>query len=294
MKKHKLMTLLAAVMLTAPVAAMSTQKAGAVETKDAWTEYYRMGDSTNRSHPYSEAQSFIDISKKERKMIMDHFSSLLQGEMVPWWEYAKIEKVSALNNGTYTQELFIPLTYTPEGSSGNVVDGKAQPYMNEEPKERLYDALINIPGGDADYIGMGHYAGKSDVNPGIETSSWKLPLRDLTYDDQDESKMVNGIPSNKPIGVSIIRTIKNGTDPLKPVKAQVVDMDCTGKSAINFYRYKRVKKGRKHITKLVKAGLIPAETSFYVYGRAKHNMYKLGKNKYARIKEVYRAHDSVY
>lgn len=141
MKKHnkKLMTLLATVMLTAPVAAISTQEVNAVETKDAWTEYYRMGDSANRSHPYSEAQSFIDISKKERKMIMNHFSSLFQGEIVPWWEYAKMENVSALNNGTYTQEIFVPLTYTPKGSSGSDLEGKAGITMNEEPKR--YESL---------------------------------------------------------------------------------------------------------------------------------------------------------
>lgn len=277
-------TLLAVTILTSPIVSIHSQKVEAVETKDSWTEYFRMGTSANRTHPYADAQAFIDISKAERKSIMQHFSSLFQDQLIPAWYNAKIEKVSALNNGTYTQEIFIPLTYTPKG----IADG----YLKEEPKERLFYALINEPGeGMPNAIANDHYASATHAfDDGVETNGWRLLVRDISYTSQ-EKKNSRGLPSTKPIGITITRTVKNGTDPLKPVPNHPVDIDYAGSKPITVYRYKAVKKGKK---KLVKAGRIKAYQAFYVYGRTKNNLLKVGSNRYIYNSAIYKTESSVY
>lgn len=282
-KKHIVTAFLAAAMLAAPIVNVNSQKISAVETKEAWTEYFRMGTSGNRIHPYTDAQNFIDISKAERKLIMEHFSSLFQDELIPAWYNAKIENVSALNNGTYTQEIFIPLTYTPKGVHGG--------YLNEEPKERLFNTMINESGSSSVQIANDHYASAPRAfDEGIQTSNWRVLIRDISYTNPLK-KNSWGFPSNKPIGISITRTVKNGSDPLKPVANKPVDIDYTGSKSVSIYSYKRIKKNKK---KLVKVGRIKPYQGFYVYGRSKNNLLKVGTNKYIYNRGIYKTESSVY
>lgn len=293
--KEKFITILAIAVLAIPFALTHSSNVNAVETSDAWTDYYHMGTSGNRSHPYVDAHNFTDISKKERKLIMSHFNSLFHDEVVPNWDYPKIEKVSDVNNGSYSQELFIPLTYTPKGVYGEVdpENNIGDRFLKPSVEKRLFSQLINLSHYNA--MGVDHNANTHVWYTGVETSNWKVPMRDITYVDTTHPELSPTGVVNKPLGISITRTIKNTTDPLKPMPKQpIVDIDSTGYSTVTVYKYKHIKKGKRHISKLVKNGKIPSHSAFYVYGKSRGNLLRVGKNKYVKSNQIHRNIDSVY
>lgn len=252
--KNKIAAIAGAVVLaTASVACLSSQKTEAVETATTYTEYYTM-PSVERSHPYASANSFANISKSERKEISDHFASLLMGRLDLAWNNGKIEKVSPLQNGTYTQQIFLPIAYTERSFDGND--------LYPEIRKTLCDRLIG--GNNINYaeVNWGHYKGAGGWQPGLEDNGYELTTHDIAYTKVvNPNKGADGV-ENRPFGVTITRTVKDGVEPTQaPAKTKSSTTTRTLKKNAYVYnakgkrikRAKTLKKG-KHVTVLGKKG----------------------------------------
>lgn len=266
--KNRIAAIASAVVLaTAGAAYLNNQKVNAVETATTYTEYYTM-PSVVRSHPYTSANNFADISKSERQDIRNHFSSLLMnGVLTLVWNNGKIEKVSPLQNGSYTQQIFLPITYTDRALDGSV--------LRESVKKHLYYTLV---GGKDDHqvdeVNWDHKKGTDGWQPGLEDNGYTLTTRDIAY-TKVVGPTINGITKveNRPFGVTITRTVKDGIEqtPAKLTKSS----KSTRLLKKNAYVYNAKGKRIKH-TKALKKG-----KRVTILGK-KGKFVRIGKGRYIK------------